>query len=87
MVTLDEAHMATIGDPGLSTIQESGQHNSFVDIDFNVFLQTYFKSEELSSFCEARYYSLHGRLSMSNKGSIISEQKLPDQFLLALRVG
>ena len=38
MVTLDEAQMATIDDPGFSTIQKSGQHNSFVDIDFRVFL-------------------------------------------------
>ena len=50
-------------------------------------LQTYFKSEELSSFCDARCYSLHGRLNMSNKGSIISGQKRPGQFLLGLRVG
>jgi len=41
--------------------------------NFNL-VQTYFRSEELSSFCEARCYSLHGRLSMGNKGSIISEQ-------------
>ena len=41
-----------------------------------------FKSEELSSFCEARCYTLHGRLSMGNKVSVISGQKLPDQFLL-----
>ena len=39
MVTLDEAQVVVmIGDPGLSTIQESGQHNSFVDIDLCVFL-------------------------------------------------
>ena len=38
MVTLGEAQMAMIGDPGRGTIQESGQHNSFVDIDFRIFL-------------------------------------------------
>ena len=38
MVMLDETEVATIDDPGLSTIQESGQHNSFVDIDLRVFL-------------------------------------------------
>ena len=38
MVTLDEAQMAAIGDPELSTIQECGRHSSFVDIDFRVFL-------------------------------------------------
>ena len=38
MVTLDETQMATIDDPGLSTIQESGQHNSFIDTDVLVFL-------------------------------------------------
>ena len=37
MVMLDETEMATIDDPGLSTMQESGQHSSFVDIDL-VFL-------------------------------------------------
>ena len=37
MVMLDETEVATIDDPGRSTIQESGQHNSFVDIDL-VFL-------------------------------------------------
>ena len=30
MVMLDETEEATLDDPGLSTIQESGQHNSFV---------------------------------------------------------
>ena len=35
-------------------------------------LHTYFNPEELSSFCEARCWSLHGRLSMGNKGNIIS---------------
>ena len=38
MVTLDEAQMATIDDAGLSTIQESRQHNSFVDNGVRVFL-------------------------------------------------
>ena len=38
MVMLDETEVATIDDPGLSTIQESGQHNSCVDIDLRVFL-------------------------------------------------
>ena len=37
MVTPEQAQMATIGDPGLRTIQESGQHNGFVDIEFLVF--------------------------------------------------
>ena len=32
MVSLDEAQMTMIGDPRLSTIQENGQHNCFVDI-------------------------------------------------------
>ena len=32
MIMLDETEVATIDDPELSTIQESGQHNSFVDI-------------------------------------------------------
>ena len=31
--------MATAGDPGLGTIQGSGQHSSFVDPDLWVFLQ------------------------------------------------
>ena len=35
---LDEAQMATIGDPGLSSVYESGQHNSFVDNEVRVFL-------------------------------------------------
>ena len=38
MMTLDKTQMATIDDPGLRTIQESGQHNSFKDTDFRVFL-------------------------------------------------
>ena len=37
MVMLDETEVATIDDPGRSTTQENGQHNSFVDIDL-VFL-------------------------------------------------
>ena len=38
MVILNEAQMATMGDQRFSTIQESGQHNSVVDIDLLVFL-------------------------------------------------
>ena len=38
MITLDETQMATIDDPRLSTIQESGQHNIFIDSDFCVIL-------------------------------------------------
>ena len=38
MATLDEAQMATIGDPELNTIQGGRQHNSFVDIGVRVFL-------------------------------------------------
>ena len=38
MVMLDETEVATIDDPGRSPIEESGQHNSFVDIDLLVFL-------------------------------------------------
>ncbi len=34
-----EAQVATAGDPGLGTIQGSGQHNSCVDPDLWVFLQ------------------------------------------------
>ena len=37
MITLDERQMATIDDPGLSTIQESGQNNSFIDTGVCVF--------------------------------------------------
>ena len=37
MVTLNEVQMEMI-DPGRSTIQEGGQHNSFVDIDLHFFL-------------------------------------------------
>ena len=37
MITLDEMQMAMIDDPGLSTIQENGQHNSFIYTDFRVF--------------------------------------------------
>ena len=33
MMMLDETQMAMI-DPGLSTTQDSGQHNSFIDTDF-----------------------------------------------------
>lgn len=36
--TLVEAQMATVGDPGLSTLQESGQRSSFEDADLCVFL-------------------------------------------------
>ena len=42
MVILDETEVATIDDPGFSTIQESGQHNSFVDIDLRVFPSMFF---------------------------------------------
>ena len=38
MIMLDGAQMATIGSPGLNAIEESGQDNSFVDIDCRVFL-------------------------------------------------
>ena len=38
MITLDETQMATIDDPGLSTMQLSEcQYNSFIDTDFRVF--------------------------------------------------
>jgi len=39
MVTLDEPQVATIGDQEFSIIQESGQPNNFVHIDFRVFLK------------------------------------------------
>ena len=38
MVTLGEAQITTIGDPGLGTLRENGQHNRFVDIVLRVFL-------------------------------------------------
>ena len=38
MIALDETQLATTDDSGLSTIQESGQHNSFIDTAFCVFL-------------------------------------------------
>ena len=53
----------------------------------NFSLQTFFKSEELCGSCEARCYSLHGRVSLGNRGSSISEQELHDQFLVGLCVG
>ena len=36
---LKEAWVATVYDPGFSTIQESSLYNSFVDADLFVFLQ------------------------------------------------
>ncbi len=37
--TLKESQVMTVRDPGLSTIQESGQHNSFVYTDLRVFFE------------------------------------------------
>ena len=40
MVTLDKAQLATIGNTGLGTIQESGQHNSLQYIRTIMYYET-----------------------------------------------
>ena len=39
-VTLDKAQLATIGNTGLSTIQESGQHNSLLYMQTILYYET-----------------------------------------------
>ena len=59
--------------------QANGEFQSFSDV-----LQVR-RAERL--LYKARCYSLHGRVSMGNRGSIVSEQELHDQFLVGLCVG
>ena len=67
MILLDETEVATLDDPELSTIQESGQHNSFVDIKL-IFVSFYsFFVPDTTLFTLASRSIVHFYIYFSNQ--------------------